>query len=197
MPVFCLLPAEKFRMSFFCPKISPFIKRSYVYGCLVEPAHLSYKIEIFFRSKIIDKEAFVHVSAGNVFPRFALAHFDIPDAYVAFIGFQKIEDETEEGGFPRSVVAHQSQDFTGMDGVGIDVEYGAFAVFLFQVIESYFFEFLSLYSQSEMNCENRCNAFMLNTKAQRHGEKFIFQYTIYDFNDLEAVLNFSKKFFLA
>ena len=38
---------------------------------------------------------------------------------------------------------------------------------------------------------------MLDTKAQRHGEKFIFQYTIYDFNDLEAVLNFSKKFFLA
>ena len=74
-----------------------------------------------------------------------MAHLDIADMYIAFVGFQEVENEAEQGGLSRSVIAHQAENLARVDGVTIDIEYGACAVYFLQVCDCYFHVFSFLF----------------------------------------------------
>ena len=51
--------------------------KTFVYFFFLESVHFPDKIEIFFRSEIIDQEAIINESTGNAFPVFTLADINI------------------------------------------------------------------------------------------------------------------------
>ena len=56
------------------------------------------------------------------FPLFAPAYVDVVDSDVSSVGFQQVENEAEEGGLSRTVVAHQPQHVALMDGIILNVD---------------------------------------------------------------------------
>lgn len=83
--------------------------------------------EVFFRCEIIDEKTIVDVCTGEAFPLFRTVHRQIAESDVAAVGFQQVEHQPEEGGFPCTVVAHKAEHFALWDGEVFYVDGGLFA----------------------------------------------------------------------
>ena len=63
-------------------------KQAFIYFFFLQTVHFTNEVEILFGSKVIDQEAIIDESAGELFPVFAFGYIDIIDGYRALICLQ-------------------------------------------------------------------------------------------------------------
>ena len=92
------------------------------------------KVEIFFRSKIADQEAFVEVGCGVDLPVFGSGDILIARNDFACIGADKVKDEAEKCGLAGAVIAHQA-DYLTLPGCKLgDIDDGVAIVSFLYII---------------------------------------------------------------
>ena len=106
---------------------------AFVHVILLQPVHAADEVEVFFGREVVDEEAVVDVRAGDVLPVLGAGDVRPGDGHRALVGLHQVQDEAEQGGLARAVVAHQAQHVAVGDGVVFDVDGPFRAVGLLQV----------------------------------------------------------------
>ena len=133
--------------------------KTFVHLLLFHSRHLAYKLKILLSSKEVDEERVVDESASQQFPVLALCRIDfvrhrrrvynrllqigskhllIGTHYdIALCSLRQIEHQAEQCGLAGTVIAHESQHLTIINGKLPDVNGSMFAETLFEIIELY------------------------------------------------------------
>ena len=102
---------------------------------------LSHELEVLLGCEEVDEEGLVDVGSGELFPLLALGGIDgslcggMDDSDFAFVGFEEVEQQTEESSLTGSVVTDESEHIALVDFKMIDVDGNILAERLFQVVD--------------------------------------------------------------
>ena len=98
----------------------------------------SNEVEVFVGREVVDEEGFVDIGSCPVFPILGLRHIDVAGLTVGrshhadctCVGFDEVEDETEQGALASSVVTNETKNLSAVDFVTIYI-YGDLNIFFF------------------------------------------------------------------
>ena len=107
-------------------------------GVFADVVDFTDEIEVFFGGKVLDEEAGVYIRTGLLFPLFAVCRSHASYACHAAVGLNEVEYNAEKRRLACPVVAYQSDDFTVVYGIVLDVEGNFLAKGFLYVIDCQF-----------------------------------------------------------